>query len=69
MKTRREQMEDLIEYLIMHLDDIDGDPDFEPDPLEEQHDAEAELTWSSGMAPDWFVIAEQARRKVFPLKR
>jgi hypothetical protein len=46
------------------LDTIDGDPDLEPDPAEEQHDAEAELTWSSGVAPPWFVVAEQARRKI-----
>ena len=66
MKLCREQVEGLIEYLIMHLDDADGDPDFEPDLLEEQHDAEAELTWNSGMTPDWLIIAERARRKVGP---
>jgi hypothetical protein len=53
-----------IERLITILDQMDGDPDSEPDPDEEQHDAEAELTWNSGTAPDWFVIAERARRRM-----
>jgi len=41
-----------IDRLITLLDQLDGDPDFEPDPIEEQHDAEADLTWHSGYAPD-----------------
>lgn len=53
-----------IERLITILDEMDGDADLEPDPCEEQHDAEAELTWNSGAAPEWFVVAEQARRRV-----
>jgi len=52
-----------IDRLITLLDELDGDPDFELDPIEEQHDAEADLTWHSGHAPDWFVIAERERRK------
>jgi hypothetical protein len=38
-------------------------------PEEQQHDAEAELTWNNGMAPDWLVVAEKARCKVAPPKR
>lgn len=69
MIPTRAEIEARIEFLISVLDRMDGDPDFEPDLLEEQHDAEAELTWSSGMAPDWFMAAEKARRKVAPPKR
>jgi len=69
MIPTRAEIEARIEFLIGVLDRMDGDPDFEPDPLEEQHDAEAELTWNSGMAPDWFLVAEKARRKVAPPKR
>lgn len=53
-----------IERLIALLDVLDGDPDFEPEPVEEQHDAEADISWCSGIAPTWFVIAERARTKV-----
>ncbi|PSJ53651.1 hypothetical protein [Pseudaminobacter soli (ex Li et al. 2025)] len=63
MKVARAAIEAEIERLLCLLDNMDGDPDLEPDPLEEQHDAEAELTWNSGLAPDWFVIAERARQK------
>ena len=64
MKTfRRQQIEDAIERLINLLDDIDGDPDFEAESLEEQHDREADLTWTSDEIPRFYVIAERARRK------
>lgn len=63
MSFHRQLMEGAIERLIDLLDQIDGDTDFEAEPLEEQYDVEADLTWTSGMAPGWFVIAESARRK------
>ncbi|PRD40425.1 hypothetical protein C5748_26990 [Phyllobacterium phragmitis] len=63
MKLDRQAISAEIERLIGLLDKIDGDPDFEPEPTEEQHDAEADLTWRNGYAPDWFVIAERSRRK------
>lgn len=63
MRLDRAAIEAEIERLISLLDNMDGDADFEPEPLEEQHDAEAELTWNSGLAPGWFVIAERARQK------
>lgn len=63
MSFERQLLEGAIKRLIDLLDEMDGDPDFEPEPLEEQHDAEADVTWASGIAPDWFVIAEKARRK------
>lgn len=62
MTLKRQLLEGAIERLIDLLDEMDGDPDFEPDPLEEQHDAEADITWVSGIAPNWFVIAERSRR-------
>jgi hypothetical protein len=59
----RAAIEAEIERLICLLDCVDGDPDFEPEPLEEQYDVEADLTWNSDIAPTWFVIAERARKK------
>ncbi|MGB6085526.1 hypothetical protein [Parvibaculum sp.] len=59
----RKRIEATIEYLLTVLDEMDGDPDFEPEPLEEQNDAEADLTWTSGIAPGWFLVAERARRR------
>lgn len=56
----RRAIEDTIEHLISVLDLADGDPDFEDDPLEEQHDREAEL--EAGMASLNFVLAEMSRR-------
>jgi hypothetical protein len=41
MTFKRRLLEGAIERLIELLDDVDGDPDLEPDPIEEQHDAEA----------------------------
>lgn len=43
----RSAIEDAIEVLIEILDLADDDADLEPDEPEEQHDAEADLTWSS----------------------
>ena len=63
MKLDRFSIAAEIERLIDMLDQMDDDPDLELEPLEEQHDAEADLTWRNGYAPDWFVIAERSRRK------
>lgn len=63
MKSKRQLLEGAIERLIQIVDEMDGDPDFEPEPTEEQHDTETDLTWNSGVAPYWFVVAETARRK------
>lgn len=63
MIPTRAEIETEVERLIAILDAMDGDPDFEPDPLEEQHDTEADLTWNSGLAPAWYVVAESARKK------
>lgn len=42
----RIKIEDAIEVLIEILDLATDDADLEPDEPEEQHDAEADLTWS-----------------------
>ena len=63
MIPARAEIEAKVERLIALLDEMDGDPDFEPEPPEEQHDRETDLTWNSGVAPNWFVVAETARRK------
>lgn len=63
MIYKRELLEGAIERLMNLLDEMDDDPDFEPEPLEEQHDAEADVSWPSGVAPNWYVIAERAKRK------
>lgn len=63
MSFDRQLLEGAIKRLIDLLDEIDGDPDFEPEPPEEQHDAEADITWANGIAPNWFVMAERARGK------
>ncbi len=63
MISTRAEIEAEVERLIALLDVMDGDPDFELEPPEEQHDQETDLTWNSGVAPDWFVVAETARRK------
>ncbi|MDH7789151.1 hypothetical protein [Ochrobactrum sp. AN78] len=52
-----------IERLIDMPDQMDDNPDLEPEPLEEQHDAESDLARANGFAPDCFVIAEQSSRK------
>lgn len=66
MSFERQLLEGAVKRLIDLLDEMDGDPDFEPEPLEEQHDAEADITSASGIVPNWFVIAERARRKASP---
>lgn len=63
MTSKRQLLEGAIERLIQIVDELDGDPDFEPEPPEEQHDTETDLTWNRGVAPHWFVVAETARRK------
>lgn len=63
MSFKRQLLEGAIERLIDILDKMDDDSDFEPEPLEEQHDAEADLTWRSGTAPLFYIVAEQAQRK------
>jgi hypothetical protein len=59
MRLPRQRIEDVIERLIGILDELDGDPDVEPEPLEEQHDAEADQMDRASMG---FVIAERRRR-------
>jgi len=63
MILSRAKIETLIESLLTILDIMDGDPDFEREPLEEQHDTEADISWNTEVSPYWFVIAEQARKK------
>jgi len=61
----RRRVEATIEHLIAVLDELDGDPDLEPEPTEEQHDCEADPS-EAGVADKAalrFVIAEMARRK------
>lgn len=48
MIPTRALLEAEIARLIEMLDDLDGDPDFEPEPAEEQHDTEADITWCGG---------------------
>lgn len=58
-------IEDMIQHLMAVLDTLDGDPDFELEPLEEQHDIEADLTVgvTEHRASMNFVLAEMSRRK------
>ncbi|RWK79626.1 MAG: hypothetical protein EOR51_11995 [Mesorhizobium sp.] len=51
----RRRVEATIEHMIGLLDEMDGDPDLEPEPIEEQHDREA-------VDPS-FALAERSRRK------
>lgn len=62
-RALRQRIELTVDSLIAFLDEIDGDPDLESDPPEEQHDAEAELTWTVVPVPTFYVIAENARRR------
>lgn len=57
----RKRIEATIEHLIAVLDEMDGDPDQEPEPIEEQHDREADLGISDRATPA-FVLAETTRR-------
>ncbi|RLP23043.1 hypothetical protein D8676_21885 [Mesorhizobium sp. YM1C-6-2] len=61
----RRAIADMIEHLIALLDQIDGDPDFELEPIEEQWDLEADLAVEVGphRASMNFVLAEMSRRK------
>lgn len=52
----RNRIECTIEHMIGLLDEMDGDSDDEPEPVEEQNDLEDEQT-----APLWFVLARKAR--------
>jgi hypothetical protein len=51
----RRRVEATIEHMIGLLDEMDGDPDLEPEPVEEQHDREA--------ASFTYVLAERARHR------
>lgn len=51
----RRRVEATIEHMIGLLDEMDGDPDLEAEPAEEQHDREA--------VDFRFVIAEMSRRR------
>ncbi|MDX8438376.1 hypothetical protein [Mesorhizobium australafricanum] len=57
----RRRLEDTIEHLITILDELDGDPDVEPETVEEQHDIEAE-PGTPDRATLAFVLAETTRR-------
>jgi len=63
MSVYRQRITAEIERLIGILDELDGDPDLEIEEAEEQHDAEASLTWQSDEVPAFYVIAERARRR------
>jgi hypothetical protein len=63
MTATRAEIVAEIDRLISLLDQMDGDADYEIELPEEQHDAEADLTWHNGHAPEWFVIAEKERKK------
>ncbi|TPM33751.1 hypothetical protein FJ955_03155 [Mesorhizobium sp. B2-2-2] len=60
----RRRIEATIEHLIHTLNEMDGDPDLEPETIEEQHDREADPA-ERGIADKAsanFVLAEAARR-------
>lgn len=61
MISQRRRIELAIEFLIEALDQRDGDPDLEPDPFEEEHNAEADLTWTTENVPPFYIMAERAR--------
>jgi hypothetical protein len=63
MSPQRRRVEEEIERLIALLDRLDGDPDHEAEIVESQGDEEADLTWATGFAPSWYLIAETQRRK------
>lgn len=68
MIPTRAEIEAEVERLLTILDQMDGDPDFEGEPIEEQHDREADISWNTEVSPYWFVIAEQARKKARKLR-
>ncbi|TIQ35973.1 MAG: hypothetical protein E5X48_11145 [Mesorhizobium sp.] len=55
----RKRIEATIEHLIAVLDEMDGDPDMEPEPIEEQHDREDDRDERASLS---FVVAEVQRR-------
>lgn len=60
----RRRVEATIEHLIGVLDEMDGDPDGEHEPVEEQHDRELDPA-EDGVADKAalsFVLAEMSRR-------
>lgn len=57
----RQRVASTIEQLIAFLDELDGDPDFEPETIEEQHDGEEEPP-TKAIASEQFVLAELRRR-------
>lgn len=64
MTIARRRIEDAIDRLIDLLDEIDGDPDFELDVVEEQNDREHDAA-EDGIADKaalHFILAERARR-------
>lgn len=63
MTPTRQEIETEVERLLTILDQMDGDPDYEEEPIEDQYDQEADLTWNTETGPYWFVVAEQARKK------
>jgi hypothetical protein len=61
----RRRVENAIEQMILILDDLDGDPDFESEPIEEQHDREEEGTVTGReMASILFVLAKKSQKQV-----
>ncbi len=54
----RQRVERTIEHMIEMLDDLDGDPDLEAEPVEEQHDREIDL-----LPPISLVVAARVLRK------
>lgn len=61
----RRRVENTIEHMIGLLDEMDGDPDLEPEPIEEQHDREADPA-ERGIADKAameFVLAELSRQR------
>lgn len=56
----RRRIEATIEHMIAELDEMDGDPDDEPEAVEEQGDSEPDDI--SCTAPLRFVIAKAAQK-------
>jgi hypothetical protein len=65
MSLLRRRLEETIEDLIIFLDEVDGDPDLEPEPVEDQFDTEADPAENgiADLAALKFVIAEMAKRR------
>lgn len=61
----RRRIEATIDHMIDMLDAMDGDPDLEPEPVEEQHDREDDPA-ERGIADKaamGFVLAELSRQR------